>query len=319
MNLTFMRKLGGKAVMLWKRHGSAIMTVSGCVSTVAGTFFACKATLKVDEVLRTHEDEKARIEAAHNGQVMLTDGTTYSEKDYKKDLLVVKTATAKDLAKLYAPAVLLIGGGIALIGGGHSMMHRELIATAANAAALKKSFDDYRGRVKEKLGAAEEDMVYHDIGKVDVTEIGPGKDAKAVNKTVYVKSGEASPYQRYFDDTNPYWTGRLDDDATFIKQRQAQMNFLFNCDERHRDTNGRKFLFWNEQLEKLGFTSCKAGQVAGNIEAPDTDGFIDYGVFDMETGCLKDWQRDLYNREGRFLIDFNVDGNIIERVNLETI
>lgn len=308
-------KAKATASMLWKQHGATIMTLGGVICTVAGTITACKATLKVDDILNKRADDKKRIEDVHNGIIVLPEGSTYTEKDYKKDILVVKTQTAKDLVKLYWPSALLIGGGIGMILSGHHMMHRRVAAAATSAALLQKQMDQYRTRVRDTLGAEEEKALYSGVVKKEVEEIATDEKGKPKieKKTQYLGPDKPSPYARYFDETNPYWTGREDTDFLFIKQRQAEANHLFWI-------NGG-YLFWNSQLEMLGFEPTVAGQVAGNRSSTDgtTDNYIDFGIFDPNNGTVLPWALEMYRREHRILVNFNLDGNILDKVKLEDI
>ena len=87
-----------------KKHSPEILVVAGVVGVVTSGVMACKATLKVNEVLDEAKDNVERIhEAKDNGATVV--GQPYDENDAKKDLTLVYVQTGVKLAKLYAPAI----------------------------------------------------------------------------------------------------------------------------------------------------------------------------------------------------------------------
>ena len=94
---------------------------------------------------------------------------------------------------------------------------------------------------------------------------------------------------------------------SFLRSQQQYANDLLQ-------SNG--YLFLNEVYEMLGFKPTKAGQVVGwvyNPKNPVGDNFVDFGMREVyrmnETSdFVEDWDRAV-------MLDFNVDGNIFDRVN----
>ena len=298
----------------WRRNGATAMTIGGGAMTVVGTVLACKATLKVDKVLAPHEDEKKHVEAVRNGTVALAPGAVYTDQDYKKDILTIKTSTAKDLVKLYLPAGLTMIGGLCMIGAGHHMMQTRVAATAASLAVVENRLNAYRERVKSLIGEEEEELTYRGIKEEKETiyslDDSDGNQPTEQTVTKYVAYGNFSPYAMVFDCSNPNWRGNENEDFLFIKRCQSESNDLFYIN------NG--ILFLNTVRSLLGFDPVKGGQVGGWVEMNDgtTDNYVDFGIFDRNNGTVKPWALDMYRREGRIIIDPNCDGDILDRVEM---
>ena len=75
------------------------------------------------------------------------------------------------------------------------------------------------------------------------------------------------------------------------------------------------YLFLNDVYDMLGIPKTKAGQVVGWVydEAhPDIyDNFVDFGIYDLYNEKARDF---VNGREKSILLDFNVDGNILDLI-----
>lgn len=110
----------------------------------------------------------------------------------------------------------------------------------------------------------------------------------------------ASIYARFFDDSCIGWTNDANYNLTFLKSQQCYANAVL-------ENKGELYL--NEVYDMLGIPRSKAGQIVGwrfNKEHPTGDNFVDFGLDDPVNA-------DFMNGYKRVaLLDFNVDGNIIE-------
>ena len=295
-------RVGGKL----QKHSPEILMGLGIVGTVATTVVACKATVKVNDIL---EDSKETIDKIH-GAVDGTLATTeeYTEKDAQKDLSIVYIQTGWKLAKLYAPA---IGLGVLSIGcmlTSHGIMKKRNIALAAAYTAIDSSFKDYRKRVVERFGQAVDRELKYNLKAQKITETVTDEDGKEkkVKKDAMVLEDPSSysDYARFFDDGCENW------------EKDAEMNLMFlNAQQRYANelliSHGHLFL--NEVYDMLGIPRTKAGQVVGWIYDPEhklegeRDNYVDFGIFDI----YRQTKRDFVNGyENVILLDFNVDGNI---------
>lgn len=286
-----------------KKHSPEILVATGIVGGVASAIMACKATLKVDEVVETHHGKVDRIhEAAENG--VTAAGKEYTAEDMKKDLAITYVQTGVDFAKLYGPAVVVGGLSIAAVLTGHNIMRKRYIATAAAYAAVEKGFKEYRGRVIERFGEALDKELKYGIKAQEVEEIVVNEDG---TETIVKKNVEVinpynySPYAICFDDGCTGWTKDPEYNKKFLIDQQRFANDKLKL-------HGKVVL--NEIYDMLGAPRTKAGMVVGWIydeKHPTGDNYIDFGIFDID----RPKNRDFVNGYERSIwLDFNVDGNI---------
>lgn len=264
----------------------------GIVGLVGSTVLACRATLKVDEVLT---ESKEKIDLATN-----LEHDDYSESDRSRDLVLIKYQTGVKIAKLYAPAIIVGGLSIYALTSSHSILTKRNAALTAAYGALEKGFSQYRARVIEKYGEEEDRDLRYGTEKVQITDPDTGKK-KTVTR---VGPEDPSIYSRFFDPTSPSWSKEPEYNMIFLKCQQNWANDLLKS---------RGHVFLNEVYDMLGLERSKAGAVVGWILSPNgnTDNFVDFGVFEGREQVSRDF---VNGREGAILLDFNVDGVIYDKI-----
>lgn len=302
--MTMTRKANRAALKL-KKHSPEILVGVGIVSIVAGGVLACKSTLKVNEVVdKTKEDIERIHEATERGY---TDaGKEYTVDDSKKDLSIVYVQTGVKFAKLYAPAVALAGAGIACILKSHGILSERNAAIAAAYAAVETGFKEYRGRVIERFGKDLDRELKYGIKAKEVERVVVGEDGSetTVKETIEVVNPNLkSPYARFYDDGCNGWTKSAEYNLNFLIDQQSFANDLLKQ---------QGHLFLNEVYDMLGIPRTQAGNVVGWIydeDNPIGDNFVDFGFFDVYNEKARDF---VNGYERTILLDFNVDGNILE-------
>lgn len=296
-----MTKVGGtvnKIGFSLKKHSPEILVVSGVIGAVASTVMACKATLKVNDILEEHKETMDKIYEAPTD-----DPQVYSEDDKKKDTVIVYTQTAVKLVKLYGPAVILGTLSVSSILASNNILRKRNAALAAAYAAIDRSFAEYRNRVVERFGEEVDHQLRYNVKAQEIEETivdEKGKEKK-VKKTVEVADPNTeSIYQKYFTRTNPNWENDSDFVETFLRMQQNYANDLLRA-------NGHLTL--NKVYDMLGFQDTKAGMVVGwvyDLDHPNGDNYVEFNVKKVhlpnERGGL----------EEAYAIDFNVDGNIYD-------
>jgi hypothetical protein len=299
----------------FKKHSPEILIGAGIVGGITSAVMACKATTKVNFVL---EETKAQVDIIHagaekgevkaqldNGEIALV---PYSEEDAKKDLTIVYAQTGLKLVKLYGPAVLLGAASIAGILTSHNILRKRNIALAAAYTVVDTGFKEYRGRVVERFGEAlDRELKYNikaqEIEEVEVNE--KGKE-KTVKKTVEVIDPNTnSVYARFFDDGCKGWTKDASTNLYVVTSVQNVANEMLKS---------RGYLFLNEVYEMLGIYKTAAGQTVGWIydeDNPIGDNFVDFGIYNANKPSSRDFVNGI---ERVILLDFNVDGPILDRV-----
>lgn len=301
-----------KVGMKIKKHSPEILIVAGVVGTVASTVMACKATTKLSGIL---EDAKEDLDVIHGAMeddrinVVQEDGTVlnkYTPEDQKKDLVIVYAKTGVELAKLYAPSVILGALSLTAIVTSHRILTKRNVALAAAYTAVDRGFKDYRGRVVERFGEALDKELKYGIKAKEIEEVvvdEKGKE-KTVKKTIEVVSNpQISPYARFYDDGCLGWTKDPEDNLTFLVQQERYAN-------QRLQTVGHLYL--NEVYDMLGIPRTKAGQIVGWIydeKQPVGDNYVDFGIHNAHIEANRDF---VNGYERVILLDFNVDGNIID-------
>lgn len=292
--------VASKAVMKLKKHSPEILVVAGIAGTVVSAVLACKATTKVAEIL---DETKGTLDTIHEGmETGAINGQEYTTEDGKKDTVVVYAQTGVKLAKLYGPAIILGTLSITSILASNNILRKRNVALGAAYAAIDKSFKEYRGRVIERFGEQVDTELKYGIKakKFEEIEVDPetGKEKK-VKKTVMVADPNLqSDYAVYFDSKSRNYEANPDYNRMFLKAQQAFANDKLQT---------RGHLFLNEVLDDLDLPRTPAGQIVGwTKDGPD--GYVNFRIVEVERE-IEDGRH-----EPALLLDFNVEGNIWEKM-----
>ena len=284
-----------------QKHSPEILAGVGVVGVVASTVMACKATMKLNDILEESKETRDKIREVESNPRY---EEQYSHEDAKKDLTINYTQTAMKIAKLYAPAVILGSASLGCLLASNDILRKRNAALSAAYMTVDKSFKEYRQRVVDRFGEEVEKEIRYNIKAEEVTSTVVAEDGSETTVTETVKTMDPnlySDYAKFFDEASPYWQKDPEYNFMFLKSQQQYANDLLKA-------RGRLFL--NEVYEMLGIDKTKAGQIVGwvyNPENPIGDNFVDFGIFDMS----KERVRAFVNGyEPNILLDFNVDGNI---------
>ncbi len=289
-----------------KKHSPEILIVAGIAGVVTSAVMACKATMKVNEVLA---ETKENINKVHD--VMADQGISekeYSKEDSARDLAIIYGKAGVKLAKLYGPAIALGGLSLTAIVCSNNILRKRNVALAAAYTAIDTSYKQYRSRVIEKFGENVDREMKYGIKAVQIEEktVDENGKKKTVKKTVeVVNPHDYSDYARFFDVGNPNWEKDSEYNLMFLKRQQAYANDKLKA-------NG--YLFLNEVYDMLGIPKSKAGQVVGWIYDPENgsgDNYVDFGIYNVNREAARDF---VNGYERTILLDFNVDGNIWEKM-----
>lgn len=284
-----------------EKHSPEILLGVGVVGVVATTVTACKATMKLNDILDECSETREKIkEVAENPNYE----DRYTEEDAQKDLTINYVQTGVKIAKLYAPSVVLGVFSVGCLLGSHNVMQKRNAALSAAYLTVDKSFKEYKQRVIDRVGEEVEKEIRYGIKAEEIETTVQNEDGTETTVTETVKTMDPtlySDYARFFDEASPYWQKDPEYNMVFLKAQQQYANDLLRA-------KGRLFL--NDVYEMLGIDKTKAGQIVGWVydeENPNGDNFVDFGIYDMS----KERVRAFVNGyEANILLDFNVDGNI---------
>lgn len=104
-----------------------------------------------------------------------------------------------------------------------------------------------------------------------------------------------SKYSKVFDENSIMYSSDMEQDLMFIK-----------CVRKHADDllKERKTIFLNDVYDMFGFSRTQCGQVVGwhyDLDNPIGDNYIDFDIY------IED-----ISDTGSIIIDFNVDGKVIQ-------
>lgn len=286
------------------KHSPEILVVSGVIGVVTAAVMACKATTKAQDILTGTKNELDTIaKCADNAEV-----EEYTQEDAKKDTVIVYAQTGIRFAKLYAPSVMLGVLSITSILTAHHILRKRHIALAAAYSAVDKGFREYRSRVAERFGETVEKELRYNIKAQPIQETVTDENGKeiTIEKEVPIAHpNTTSEYARFFDESCECWEKDSEYNLYFLKAREQQANDMLIS---------RGYLFLNEVYDMLGIPKTKAGQIVGWIydkDNPVGDNYVDFGLYDIN----REKTRDFVNGYERvILLDFNVDGNILDRI-----
>lgn len=294
-----------KGLFILKKHSPEILIVTGVVGVVTSTVMACKATRKIDPVLEEHRKNLSEVQkkyADENGVVC----ERPQSFEAKKDTALVYAKTSVGFVKLYGPSAAV--GVLSLTGmvASNNILRKRNMALAAAYAALDQGFKEYRGRVANKYGVEAERELRYDLHqeKITVEETDEDGKKKKVKQSVAVAgNGMPSIYARYFAYGEAKGAEPNEDyNLFFLKTQQSLANNMLRL---------KQHLFLNEVYDMLGFEPSIAGQSVGWVYDKERDdhgdNFVDFGIQEV-------WRRrsdDPDDLEKVFLLDFNVDGNIM--------
>lgn len=297
-----------------KKYSPEILVVAGVVGTVVSAVMACKATTKVSDIL---ENSKEDINSIHDCVANEALADEYTSEDAKKDLAIVYIQTGVKLTKLYAPAVALGVLSLSSILASNNILRQRNVALAAAYATVDKGFKEYRNHVVERFGEEVDRELKYGIKAKKIEKVIVGEDGKEkkVKETVgVVERDSLSDYTFFFDESNPYWEKDGNYNRMFLLAQQQYANDKLRA-------NG--YLYLNDVLDDLGIRGTKAGQIVGWVYDPNNpngDNYVDFGIYETyrrdEESFVKDaairerFGKEVYERI--VLLDFNVDGNILD-------
>jgi hypothetical protein len=285
----------GRQILLTQKHSPTIMLVGGAVGFAATVVMASKATLKLDAILdeaKADQDKIERAETEHSDK--------YTAEDAAQDRKLSRVKLSIEVAKAYAPAVIVGGISLALFTGAHMILTKRLAGVTAAYAAVDKAFKEYRQRVIADAGADKDAEYRYDL--VD-KEIAVEDEHGITTKTIKAPSGNAeSMYAVLFDENNRNFKKDWGYNQTFLAAQQTWANNKLRADGH---------IFLNDVYRMLGLPDTKAGAMTGWVDGGDGDDTVIFNVFGPNA-----YMGDQFveGNERAVWIDFNVDGVILDQI-----
>ena len=288
--MSFVPAVIGKTVarnsLLLQKSSPNLLFGAGLAGMIGSTVLACRATLKMDEVLG---EAKMKLSTAST-----LEHDDYTSKDRQKDITLIYVQTSASIVRAYAPAIIIGGLSVAALTRSHIILSRRNAALTAAYAALERGFAEYRARVVEKYGEEEDRNLRYAGHTVTIDD---GK-----KKTRELKAGVIGPsiYARWFNADSSSWSKDPNVNYFFLKCQQDWANDMLKA---------RGHLFLNEVYDTLGIPRSQAGAVVGWVMGAGDD-YVNFGVLLDNDMCIVDF----FYADDEILLDFNVDGVIFDKI-----
>lgn len=306
-----------RQILLTKKHSPQILFVAGAIGVVGATVLACRATLKMDDVLQDTDEAIQKAKTLHVD--ILGEEGSKNEIDLavlNKELSKIKIRTGLEIVKLYAPAVGLGALSVLALTGSHVILTKRNTAVMAAYAAIDRGFKEYRQRVVEDHGQ-ETDRKYatgvEDFMVEEKTADGKVKNKKDLKKIPGRFGG--SPYAVVFDEISPKFSREPGRNRDTIMLTQNWAN---------EKLRSKGHLLLNDVYDMLQLPRSKEGCVVGWVYLSDDqiqkkraagqfvgDNQVSFGVFDGDPAFVEAF---MDGAEKYAVLDFNVDGVIYDKL-----
>jgi hypothetical protein len=281
--------------LILEKNSPSLLFGAGIVGVVGSTVLACRATLKMQDVL---DETQSKLNIAKT-----LEHDDYSEKDRQRDVVLIHIQAGAKIVRLYGPSIVVGGASIAALTRSHNILNERNAALTAAYAALDKGFREYRARVVDKYGEDQDREFRHGSREVEIID-------EQGKKQMVTRVGDDGPsvYARFFDPLSTSWSKEPEYNLLFLKCQQTYANDLLLA---------RGHVFLNEVYDLIGVPRSKAGSIVGWIVTSGnaTDNHIDFGIYNVEDDKIRDF---VNGREGSILLDFNVDGVIYNLIDTPT-
>ena len=124
-----------------------------------------------------------------------------------------------------------------------------------------------------------------------------------IEESKKTESQSYSCYARFFDESCSSWMNDAEYNLMFLLRMQAYAN---------EKLKAQGYLFLNDVYEMLGLPKTKAGQIVGWVykeNNTDGDNYVEFGIYRTEKNA-----KFVNGFEKSILLDFNVDGPIIDKM-----
>jgi len=289
----------GRQVLTGKKHAPLILFAVGTVGVVTAAVIACRATLKLEEVLDEADNNITELKDRRDSEDM-------TEKEFSRAASKVYFKAGAKIAGMYAPAALLLAGSIAALTGSHVMLTNRYAGMVSAYAALDKGFKAYRERVVEKLGKDQDQEFRYGTQELEIVEEAADGSGPVVKTIKRAAPTADTIYARWFDSGSNMWNKEAALNYVFLKSQEEHWNYRLGL---------KGYVTLNEVYENLGLPRKKFGQIVGWTKDAHQrgtgDGYISFGIFEGKTEGARDF---INGWNSSVLLDFNVDGNILDEI-----
>lgn len=283
------------------KHAPTILSVTASAGVIATGYLAWKAGTRFEDV--EGRDWDRRKECLRNADTIPDEDVPKIER--KNRILFIL-----DTIRTVAPAAIVGAATITMIYFSNSISKKRLAAMGAAYATLQTTFDGYKRTMVEALGKESVDKILKpklpNVGKSaeEILSSDNKSDAANVSDAVVNSLKALSPYARIIaEESSTCW----DPNEDYTSQNLAAVQLWAN-----RRLERKGHLFLNEVFDQLGLSRTREGAVVGWLKNGEGDNYVSFGDFDASIYRVPS---DDYTRvDSNFIVDFNVDGVIWDRI-----
>ena len=307
--MNIFKSLGGKAkafvtntTIKTKRHLPEIALVAGVTLTIASTIYACKQTMKLNDILDEHHERIDKINNVKEGaEYKNEDGEVvpYDDSTKTHDKICVYRDTTLSVIKLYILPAVGMAAGEALKIYAFISKKKEAVMYASIANAATATLNQYRERWAERVGAEEEANVFYDRDpkREPVVTENPDGTTSATHIEGVIPVGS---FTRIF---SPATSKLCDSNLRYM------MPVLQSIQEDYNDrlSLNEEIVEVNRVLDRLGIDKVGQWMTAGWTPR-DKDGRrvrIDFGL-DKYKKPIEEGGMD-FEKDGYFILEFNCE------------
>ena len=283
------------------KHAPTILSVTASAGVIATGYLAWEAGTRFEDV--EGRDWDRRKECLRNADIIPDEDVPKIER--KNRILFIL-----DTVRTVAPAAIVGAATITMIYFSNSISKKRLAAMGAAYATLQTAFDGYKRTMVEALGKESVDKILKpklpNVGKSaeEILSSDNKSDAANVSDAVVNSLKALSPYARIIaEESSTCW----DPNEDYTSQNLAAVQLWAN-----RRLERKGHLFLNEVFDQLGLSRTREGAVVGWLKNGEGDNYVSFGDFDASIYRVPS---DDYTRvDSNFIVDFNVDGVIWDRI-----
>lgn len=283
------------------KHAPTILSITASAGVIATGYLAWKAGTRFEDV--EGRDWDRRKECLRNADMIPDEDVPKIER--KNRILFIL-----DTVRTVAPAAIVGAATITMIYFSNSISKKRLAAMGAAYATLQTAFDGYKRTMVEALGKESVDKILKpklpNVGKSaeEILSSDNKSDAANVSDAVVNSLKALSPYARIIaEESSTCW----DPNEDYTSQNLAAVQLWAN-----RRLERKGHLFLNEVFDQLGLSRTREGAVVGWLKNGEGDNYVSFGDFDASIYRVPS---DDYTRvDSNFIVDFNVDGVIWDRI-----
>lgn len=291
-------RLIGKCKLKAKRYSPEMCFVLGGVMIIGGVIAAVKATSdSMDKLDHISEKMDTVDQQEEEGKI--------SNEEARKLRWQYRREYAVTLGRNYGLSAALIGGGFTCNFAGYRIQKHRIKDLSIALAGTKAAYDILAEAVKKEYGDAALNKLKYGLHEEQV-EVRETTDdgielAHIENVTDVPGAHKTSPYAIIFDENNEYWSKDPNQRQVFFDNMEIALN---------HEARRQGYLFLNKAYEYVGARRTAVGNIAGWIfgtNDKNRDGEVRLDIQEIHVPSMK--YRCGY--EVQYIIDFNVDGNIL--------